>query len=561
MNAFVIDWEALKNEVAEENIKARAQAKKANQNKPLRIQIPPNYSWQNVANFYLEKDIECMAQYRNESGKLTLPDKFKDIPDKDVFFYLGHGGTLLDTFGRPSIQTVPENCIYITQTVCGVVNTLDPTVIRSFMDPENARIWKDPLTHVRELRRLFRGATGIHIHMPGCTYTDSTFLPISTNGKPTDISHLIQYSGMLTLETAKTIPEDSKYIGGTMSDLPDGLVDANIIKEIYKYSVFPVIEEQKGSNHMPNDEDLESIHLYKNAENKVKIADIINQANTLTDNYPVSRILEMKPGIHFNFLCRSVSVGANKRRNITLRRKHSALVQNTIGNTISKLAGMGLRGKNDFGNDKAVLSFIKSVRDNIEEKNDLESIFDAYIDLRFHGLHESKKYLRKIFETLYKEEFVSLIEKLAEEEDEDKIQSLKAQIGRLVKLLDMRIPYLDQPTYFDMEIELMVFMAFTALVLNDYELYYFLCKRGVDVNRLYSKLEEQVKNGSMEKELLESMMPSLEECNDERKHFVYSNTNTNDNTNTSSVKSYRSNNSNNRRGGKRKTKKRKSSAA
>ena len=547
---------------------------------PLRIQIPPNYSSQNLANFYLQEDIECMAQYRNESGNLTMPDEFKEISDSDVYFYLGHGSTLLDN-GRPIIRTVPDDCIYITQTVCGIVNMFDEKLIKAFMNSKNEKIWKDPITYIQDLRKILKDVPGIHIHMPGCTYTDTSFLPFSSNGDAGNRSHFLQYSGLLSLADAKTIPEESDYVKGMHEDLRDGTVDASVIEELYRYSSFPKTKEKKIRSYVPRGVSLESISLVKNANGKVLIADIVNQNNNLSDNYPVSRILEMKPGIHFNFLCRSIKI-TEQKRNVTLRRKHSALLQNTIANTISKLAGMGFASKNakeELSNDKSVLSFIKAVSEEIEERKEIQAVYTAYRDLEYYGYSESKEYLREIFEEIYKEEFFALLAKVAEATDPDTIDKLKKQRESLVKVLDLRIPDLDNnPKRFSMEIELMVIMALTALTVKDFEFYRFLCKRGVDVGRLYTLLKEHVKDGILTREELEAIDPYLDECHRERTEYVYPNSNNNNdrlrntsNNNNESVRSYANNGSSNRnsphsesgKGGRRKTlrKKRKSSAA
>lgn len=417
--------------------------------------------------------------------------------------------------------------------------------------------------------------------MPGCTYTDTSFLPFSSNGKATDRSHFLQYSGLLSLADAKRIPEESDYVKGMHEDLRDGTVDASVIEELYRYSSFPKTIEKKIRSYVPRGVSLESISLVKNADGKVLVADIVNQNNNLSDNYPVSRILEMNPGIHFNFLCRSITM-TERKRNITLRRKHSALLQNTIANTISKLAGMGFASKNakeELSNDKSVLSFIKVVREEIEERKEIQAVYTAYRDLVYYGYMESKEYLREIFEDIYKEEFFDLLEKLAEATNTDTIDKLKRQRESLVKVLDLRIPDLDNnPKRFSMEIELMVIMALTALTLKDFEFYRFLCKRGVDVERLYTLLKENVKDGLLTREELEAIDPYLDECHRERTEYIYPNSNNNNNgrlrntsnNNNESVGSYASNTNTNRnsphsesgKGGRRsKTQKGKRSAA
>jgi hypothetical protein len=126
-----------------------------------------------------------MAGFSNVRDPVPDP-KLDTLPaEVPIYFYGGHGEDVCDPVTHElRVETVPENCIYITTGQCGLP-TYDTSVkkfIRIFRDPsETARtLLRYPYLE-KNLAEMSRqtgiGVDSLHIHLPGSTYVVSRIRP------------------------------------------------------------------------------------------------------------------------------------------------------------------------------------------------------------------------------------------------------------------------------------------------------------------------------------------------------------------------------------------------
>ncbi len=307
----------------------------------------------------VEPDKECLDRFRI-NGKLRMPF---EATNETTYMYLGHGHDRCDEEGNLIIKTVPEDCIYITETVCGIQNRIPTEVFRAFSNPDYAHIWKDPFAHMEEIRALFVRRTNFHIHMPGCTYVDSTFYGINEQvlekneqGQPTKIK--LALSGLMPLDYALIVSEDnlSQYFAPTQYNLAELELFTSELYGYFNFNLFPQIPEG-----------------LKTTLEKVKplYYDMFRSYEGMRK--PVSELMAEHPGIHFNFLCRSV--GEECKPAAIRRRRHSAVVQKTNLNTLRKLANI----QNETMTNENMLASAESMSNFLtEKKNFLTLLYGSF---------------------------------------------------------------------------------------------------------------------------------------------------------------------------------------
>ena len=104
-----------------------------------------------------------------------------------IYYYGGHGSDLCEpSTMRPILDKVPDNCLYITITECGLKTDLtfahETTEENFFRDPETTAILRHPETLLNKqviAAALHVNADAVHIHLPGQTYVRSYLSPFS----------------------------------------------------------------------------------------------------------------------------------------------------------------------------------------------------------------------------------------------------------------------------------------------------------------------------------------------------------------------------------------------
>lgn len=205
-----------------------------------------------------------------------------------VFFYEGHGYDKCDAKGELIIKTVPDNCIYMTITSCGLHSNYDYHQLRFITDPDLLLLFLHPTKP--KYRKAIAPLLGvkeedIHIHLPGDTYVDAGFLPISYWKKPNGIE--MSLSGIISNDDVGNI-KDKRIFDTTLykKDIP--------IEEFLTY--FP--------GKLPSAEIIRK----KIPTSSLRIGTIdLTDLNILSNNLErsVSEIMSKRPGIHYNLVCRS----------------------------------------------------------------------------------------------------------------------------------------------------------------------------------------------------------------------------------------------------------------
>ncbi len=240
---------------------------------------------------------------------LALP---QNIP---IYYYAGHGNDICDeTTHKPIIKQVPENCIYITVTECGLYSELDIFESKregSFRstNPIHKKIFQYPYVrdNKKKLAELIEvsDVNNIHIHFPGMDYVESFFQPAAFWDKNEeqwaegDNYVLFTTSGLLEKSKMETNPNPGKEIA---SENPESFfISKNEILKKYTDSVHPtqatineILEESFADKYILDTDDM-NIFIDKVFD---KMTD-----DTLTNTY----MMEHFPGIHYNVICRSVS--------------------------------------------------------------------------------------------------------------------------------------------------------------------------------------------------------------------------------------------------------------
>lgn len=245
------------------------------------------------------------------------------MPEKEAYLYLGHGMDLCDKNGKPILKTVPPGNLYITVGICGLPTSGNlAKLIKAFINPQDEHMLRNPDKLFLQLLLLgILDASTLHIHRPGDTYVDNLYFPVSeyrfkdgkqVNGEDFDRLELA-LSGILPLSKApalfeKGIPERKQYKSTNGIAIP-----LNEFDELFQYSIYPKVDHP--------------------ANIKTLTPETLTQ---ITDYYSIrtSKLLQMFPGIHYNFLCRNVDPSCTK--GALLRRRQSAVLFKTQPETYTK---------------------------------------------------------------------------------------------------------------------------------------------------------------------------------------------------------------------------------
>jgi len=190
---------------------------------------------------------------------------------------LGHGTDVCKSDGNLDVLPVPKGCVYVTFTLCGLMNLMSDKELMQFFEYKNQEYLKDPVKYEKELNAIFKNE--IHIHHPDAkdehsrTYVNSEYSPhlIVTNsihGFAIHMSGIVELSDSMNYKAAKyyTNPDED-------------------ILDYYTYSVFP------------NKENMKRIF-----DSKTEVSDYTRATGKITQ----AELFELNPGVYFNPLCRVV---------------------------------------------------------------------------------------------------------------------------------------------------------------------------------------------------------------------------------------------------------------
>jgi hypothetical protein len=254
------------------------------------------------------------------------------------YLYMGHGEDVCNHKGEPVILTVPPGSLYITSTVCGLLNYVYiKKLFEAFINKANENVWENP--DLSKLKKVLEGildTSTIHIHRPGDTYVENMFHPVSNqlydvNNKWTQKWEDAKYyklseSGLYRLsdilkknvqKLPKIAVEKSTFLhkeGKEEKEITDFKIKKEDLLAVFENAIFPKLTptEKKADYYTPRE---------------------IAAINTKHKTY-VSELMEKFPGIHFNFLCRYIN--PNCVKGALARRMESAEKFQTLSETFEK---------------------------------------------------------------------------------------------------------------------------------------------------------------------------------------------------------------------------------
>jgi hypothetical protein len=319
------------------------------------------------------------------------------------YIYMGHASDACYPEGNLVIKQVPLNCIYVTISDCGLVSYLhQDRVLKVFLDPVNKEIWQN--VDVEGIKRILDGiidTSTIHVHKPGDYYVVSKYSPVSDHymdkdGKYIFFKHIAEKkyywigpSGLYKLSTdlgGGSIPERKKIErtifphkikGIRKKDFDSFKVDKDDFLSFLKYAVYPKLKayETKREYYTP-----------------MEIDEIKERYVEFTSN-----LMDKFPGVHYNFLCRTVNPNCTKAA--LQRRIESAETYGTLPTT-----------------------FQRTIKENKQEN--VETYFQTYLEQKRRPIENVSSYYEKLPISLQTPKMRFLFEKQLVEEAKRQIEMI-----------------------------------------------------------------------------------------------------------------------------------------
>jgi hypothetical protein len=224
----------------------------------------------------------------------------------NTYALLGHGCDVVSERAEEGLDTkiVPPGCIYITLAVCGFISWDLYKIIIAFKDKTIYNELMNPNENKEKLEEYFKitrgGQHDIHIHNPGDEYNDSEITFIC-DGKSNGQTFLVK-SGIYKLGN---IPDIKSELGD------DSAINTLRTRSTIAYTKGMIETAYNGSLIVPKDleDEYPSMENFKGRySNSLKLL--------------VSKIMELEPGIYYNFACRVPCSG--RMSHTRFRRKASA---------------------------------------------------------------------------------------------------------------------------------------------------------------------------------------------------------------------------------------------
>lgn len=205
-----------------------------------------------------------------------------------IYVYSGHGGDMVGV-----LKDVPIASKYINMGACGLVNWLNTDRVLTYLEnPDDKRFAETNVPQIEELL----GELSIRIYMPNPTsdndrYVNNKFYPIGVYPSE-DGTFMLRSSGLIERKKCVLLGTPQKH---------DKLRTATLemVKSLFSMSVYPTIAEVEAHFRSHCADRLEAL----------TYADLTHAYNALS--LSVETLMTRFPGIHYNFLCRSVQGSDN----------------------------------------------------------------------------------------------------------------------------------------------------------------------------------------------------------------------------------------------------------
>lgn len=294
----------------------------------------------------------------------VLLEKIRQLPrDIQIYKMQGHGEDLCDETGEAIIHRVPNGCLYITIEECGNIaftEAIRDTAFHS-TDPTLKVKFKYPYLFLPELNDIIKPSTRyartypnvIKIHFPGDNYVCNQMYPFGywydTHGREQHVG--FAESGLVSKARAEMFQArnypNGAFITTTHSDTVILPINKEHIIQYFQASVYPTPEEvrevldnfrldgvryfDRGS-YIPRSR-REGADICKAIEREIEeklgwykgISDKDGPDAFMTNTY----MMEKFPGIHYNFICRSMDPDCERKRGVAdIRRRRGSINEN-----------------------------------------------------------------------------------------------------------------------------------------------------------------------------------------------------------------------------------------
>ena len=209
-----------------------------------------------------------------------------NIPKDDIYTICAHGCTTEETFN------VPKNCQYVTLGICSNTvefNTAYYNIIEQFLNYKY--IFENPRDNIFQLRELLGTDINIHYHDPNekndkgyNTYKNSFYtIMIEHENKIKNKKYFNAHTSGLMIAGSYNVKNNFFNFQKELKPCSsDPILNETNIKNIYKYSCFPTI------NNI-----IENLH----PKTYYRAGDIFS--------IDQKTLFELLPGTYYNFVCRS----------------------------------------------------------------------------------------------------------------------------------------------------------------------------------------------------------------------------------------------------------------
>ena len=187
--------------------------------------------------------------------------------------------------------SVPDGCCLVLAEECGVQGTFPHYLYSILSDPANKALFDDPVKHKQDLETLLKKPLAIYTSGEACPFVSYTLVNHSKNKDSGEENvYNVEPSGLYSLpaDESNWAYHDKKKGIGRYTHKIVGAVKKEDIELIYRGAVFPTISSVAASASVSA------------SVSVPKFAKLPSVRVSQTD------LFARFPGIHFNFLCRSM---------------------------------------------------------------------------------------------------------------------------------------------------------------------------------------------------------------------------------------------------------------
>lgn len=299
-----------------------------------------------------------------------LIEKIRQLPrDIEIYQMQGHGEDLCDETGQAIIHQVPNGCLYITIEECGNIAFTDNARENAFhsSEPTLKAKFKYPYLFLPELNGILNPTTRyvrnypnvIKIHFPGDNYACNQMYPFAywydLAGREQHVG--FAESGLVSKARAEMVQArnypNRQFRTAYVDDYTILDINKEHIMQYFQASIYPTPQQvrevldnfsldgirylERGSYTPRTRREGANVcyEIEKQIEEKLGwykgISDKDGPDAFMTNTY----MMEKFPGIHYNFICRSMDADCERKRGVAdIRRRRGSINENRPRRTL-----------------------------------------------------------------------------------------------------------------------------------------------------------------------------------------------------------------------------------